>query len=67
MKRARAETTNEQLAYNLGYDNPSETHEYPHHDLEHAFRCGQMEAQNQRPRNLQYNPDEYDHQTAEAA
>lgn len=64
-RRPMGNTTNAQLAYNLGYDNPSEPHEYPHHELEHAFRCGQMEAQNQRPRNLQYDPDEYDHQTAE--
>lgn len=53
----------EQSIYNLGYDNPAKLHKHFawHHVTElNAYHCGQMDRQNQQPRNSEYRREDYD-------
>ena len=59
----REKMKNEQEAYDKGYDNPAVPIRcFPFHHLVdiNAFHCGQMDAQNQQPRNREYRRDDYD-------
>jgi hypothetical protein len=59
---------NEQSAYDLGYDRPSLPSRSMqwHHVVDlNAFRCGQMDRQNNAPRNTNYERGDYDPITGE--
>lgn len=52
--------TNEQIAYNLGYSNPTAfSCEWSQPALVNAFCCGQNDAKKQQPCNFKYNPAKY--------
>lgn len=58
----------EQSIYNLGYDNPAKSHKHYrwNHVVElNAYHCGQMDRQNQQPRNGGYRREDYDPVTGE--
>lgn len=60
--------SDEQTAYNLGYDNPSvSSREFTwlHLVVVNAFACGQSDRQNDQPRNLDYSHHQYDPGTFE--
>jgi hypothetical protein len=53
----------EQSIYNLGYDNPATLHKrfaWRHVTELNAYRCGQMDRQNQHPRNSEYRREDYE-------
>lgn len=58
----------EQEGYNLGYANPgrdSREFKWGHLVAVNAFRCGQLDFQNQAPCNRNYNRKDYDPNTFE--
>ncbi len=59
----------EQDAYDLGYRNPASPardHGPWRHVVDvNAYRCGQLDAQNQAPRNIDYRREDYDPETFE--
>lgn len=58
----------EQACYDLGYENPAKHHRHFrwHHVVElNAYHCGQMDRQNQQPRNHSYARADYDPITGE--
>ena len=60
--------TTEQGCYDLGYDNPatpSRQFAWQHLVDVNAYRCGQMDRQNQQPRNRDYRREDYDPVTGE--
>ncbi len=53
----------EQNAYDFGWINPStpcKDWEFPHLIDANAYTCGQIDRQNQQPRNSSYRRDDYD-------
>ena len=53
----------DQEAYDLGYSNPSvpfKNFEFRHVVVLNAFCCGQMDAQNNAPKNENYRREDYD-------
>lgn len=60
----------DQACYDLGYDNPSvpaRIYRWKHVVLTNAYYCGQMDRQNQQPRNRKYDRVHYDPETHERA
>lgn len=60
--------SNEQDAYNLGYDNPSTPSrewDWRHVIFVNAYYCGQLDAQNHQPRNKNYRHADYHADTFE--
>lgn len=60
--------SSDQVAYDLGYDNPStpwRNFDFAHAVLVQAFLCGQADYQNTCPRNSNFDRSQYDFQTCE--
>jgi len=58
----------EQECYDLGYDNPAKSmteFSWPHLVFVNAYFCGQADRQNNVPRSLKYNDEDYDITTGE--
>jgi len=65
----RINVESDQMAYSLGYDNPSLSHKgvftFPHLTVLNAYYCGQGDAQNCVPKAILYDAYAYDLPTCE--